>query len=95
MFDISKAAVNKVKEELREMDVDTENPLIRVYVAIGWGGPRIELALEESTNPRDTVVEVDGVTFLVDENQMAYFRNKQLDYTKNLFGLGEFYLTRL
>lgn len=35
MFDISKAAVNKVKEELREMDVDTENPLIRVYVAIG------------------------------------------------------------
>ncbi|HLS34710.1 MAG TPA: hypothetical protein VK061_00565 [Bacillota bacterium] len=51
--------------------------------------------MEESSNPNDTVTEVDGVKFLVDKSQSSYFNNVKLDYTKNLFGLGEFQIVNV
>jgi Fe-S cluster assembly iron-binding protein IscA len=35
-------------------------------------------------------VEVEGIKFLYDENQAPYFSKAKVDYTKNLFGTGEF-----
>jgi len=48
------------------------------------------LALEESSNPNDTITEVDGIKFIVDSNQSSYFQNAKLDYIKGMFGMGEF-----
>jgi len=48
------------------------------------------LALEESTNDDDIVIEVEGITFLVEPNQSRYFDNVELSYRKGIFGSGEF-----
>lgn len=95
MLQVTKSAVDKIKEELEDMGVEADKPFIRVYMALGWGGPRVQLALEESANSNDSVTEVDGINFLVDANQSAYFNNTKLDYTKNLFGFGEFHIINL
>lgn len=93
MLQVTQAAIDKIREELQ--NVETENPYIRVYMAAGWGGPRLQLALVESTKQNDKVTEVDGMKFIVDSNQSPYFDNVKLDYTKNFFGLGEFKLLKV
>lgn len=35
MLQVTKSAVDKIKEELEEMDVESDNPFIRVYMSIG------------------------------------------------------------
>jgi len=35
MLQVTDAAMKQIKEELDEMDVDTSNPLIRLYMALG------------------------------------------------------------
>lgn len=35
MLQVTDAAMKQIKEELDEMDVDTSNPFIRVYMALG------------------------------------------------------------
>ncbi|WP_269844942.1 hypothetical protein [Lottiidibacillus patelloidae] len=35
-------------------------------------------------------MEVEGIKFLYDEKQSPYFSKAKVDYTKNLFGSGEF-----
>ncbi len=55
-------------------------------------GPRLQLALVESTNPNDSVTEVDGIKFAVDKGQATYFENSKLDFVKSVFGFGEYKL---
>lgn len=95
MIKVTQAAIKQIKEELKEIATDVKEPYIRLYMALGWGGPRLQLALEESTHEKDKVTEVDGVKFVIDENQAPYFNNVKLDYTKGMFGMGEYKLIRL
>jgi len=53
------------------------------------------LALEESTNPNDEVTEVEGIKFLVDKSQSAYFEDVKLDYAQGAFGFGEYKLLKV
>lgn len=92
MIKVTHTAVERIKEELQEIATDVETPYIRLHMGLGWGGPRLQLALEESSNPSDTVTEVEGIKFLVDSNQSSYFENVKLDFTKNMFGFGEYKL---
>jgi len=95
MVNVSKEAVNKIKEELQaiqEKDPSVKNPYIRLYLTYGWGGPRLQLALAESTNEDDRVTEIDGIKFIIHANQQQYFENVTVDYVRNIFGLGEFTL---
>ncbi|WP_191126322.1 hypothetical protein [Cerasibacillus terrae] len=50
------------------------------------------MALVESTNPNDSVTEVDGIKFAVDKGQATYFENSKLDFVKSVFGFGEYKL---
>ena len=52
----------------------------------------MNLTLEESANENDMATEIEGVTFLVDENQAPYCNRVKLDYRKNMIGMGEFRL---
>lgn len=95
MVNVSKDAVNKIKEELesiKQEDPSIKDPYIRLYMTYGWGGPRLQLALAESTNQDDKVTEIDGIKFIIHANQQKYFANVTVDYVQNIFGLGEFTL---
>lgn len=92
MFKVTDKAVEKVKKEIEGMAADVKEPFIRLFMSVGWGGPTLQLALEESTNSKeDTVTEVDGVKFVVHSSQSYYFDNVKLDYQKGMFG-GEYKL---
>jgi len=95
MLQVTASAIEQIREQLEELEEESPNPFIRLYMSLGWGGPRLQLALEESANSNDAVTEVDGINFLVDSNQSSYFDNVKLDYTKNLFGLGEFHILNM
>jgi Fe-S cluster assembly iron-binding protein IscA len=64
--------------------------MIRLAMSIGWGGPQLYLTLEESASENDEITEIDGIQFLVNERNQVYFANTKIDYTKNLFGGGQF-----
>ncbi|HJV16762.1 MAG TPA: hypothetical protein VJ546_05145 [Bacillales bacterium] len=48
------------------------------------------MALEESASENDNVIEQDGIQFLVRDRDQVYFTNAKIDYTKSLFGGGQF-----
>lgn len=95
MIQVTEAAIQQIKEELKGLQTNIEDPYIRLHMGLGWGGPRLQLALEESSQPQDEMMEVDGIKFLVHANHLPYFNNVKLDYTKNLFGLGEYTLLKV
>lgn len=88
LLKVSDLAVEKIKEELEGISPDVKEPFIRLYMSVGWGGPSLQLALDESTNSEDTVTEVDGVKFVIHSSQSYYFDNVQLDYKEGMFGGG-------
>lgn len=96
MINVSEGAIKQIKDELANMkteDASIQDPYIRLYMTYGWGGPRLQLALAESANEDDHVTEVDGIKFVIHQNQEQYFSNNvTLDFVRNMFGMGEFTL---
>ena len=45
----------------------SEIPLIRVYLAAGWGGPQLGLALDEQKET-DEVINSNGYTFIMEKS---------------------------
>lgn len=45
MLKVTQAAIDKVKEELQDMDEDVETSYIRLFMSPGWGGSQLKLAL--------------------------------------------------
>lgn len=89
MLQVSQEAIEVIKEELS----DVEEPYVRVAMTPGWGGARLDLALEESAKPDDEVVEVDGLKILIHSHQTSFFENAKLDFVENSFGHKEFKIT--
>ena len=48
---------------------------------------KLKLTLEESTQPNDTEIIMDGMQFIIDKGQCHYFSNKQLDFILDRTGL--------
>ena len=91
MLKVTDNTVAQIKKELEGMPSDVKAPFIRLYMSVGWGGPSLQLALEESTNDDDTVTESGGVKFVVHSSQSYYFDDVTLDYKQGMFG-GEYTL---
>lgn len=91
MIKITDAAISKIKQEVK----DVKKSFIRLAMGIGWGGPQLRLALEESALENDEIIEQDGISFLVHETSKPYFNNVKIDYTKTLLGGGQFIVLKL
>jgi len=55
-------------------------PSIRVYLAPGWGGPQLNLALDEQRE-NDEVFVFDNYTFLIDKNLLQSVAPVEIDGT--------------
>lgn len=72
----------KANEELEKLmkSKDEKKPL-RIHVAsYGWAGPSFGLALDEQKEG-DSVTEVDGYTFVVEEDLLDVFSGFTIDYS--------------
>lgn len=95
LIKVTHAALKQIREELQDIAPDVKDPFIRLYMGMGWGGPRLQLALEESSHPNDQVTEIEGIKFIIASNQTPYFQDTKLDYIKGVFGMGEFKILRV
>jgi iron-sulfur cluster assembly protein len=63
MLEVTKVAI----DELTEYFKNKERKPIRIFLnSGGWGGPRLAMVLDEPKDT-DTVFDIDGFTFIVDE----------------------------
>lgn len=94
MIQVTHAAIMKAEELLGKHQDPMKASYIRLHMGIGWGGPRLELTLEESAAPSDHIFEVKGMKFIIAENKKAYFSDTKLDYVRGFFG-DEFKILRM
>lgn len=88
MITISKLAAEKFKE----MALKAKNPevtMLRVsFGGYGWGGPRLQLTLDELKNENDVVIESEGVTIVHDADLGVYLDNTIIDYSNGWLNRG-------
>lgn len=94
MVQVTDAAIAELKNQLDALKVKQDEALIRLYMVAGWGGPQLQLALEESAIESDTKIEQGGLTFLINERDKHFFDGISIDFKKTWFGTGQFVLVR-
>lgn len=92
MLKVTSQAISQIKKEIEPYIKDGKEQFVRLYMSVGWGGPQLQLALEESADANDQIVEVDDVKLLIAKRDAPYFEDRKLDYTKSFLGLGQFRL---
>ena len=87
MIQVTPSAVQQLRS-LLEDHADAQDKGLRVQIAKGGcSGLQYEMALDQRRDT-DTVVEQDGVQFLVDPESAAYLDGATLDFRDGLTGVG-------
>lgn len=82
---ITDNAAKKVRSLIEEEG--NANLKLRVFISGGGcSGFQYGFTFDENVNDADTVMEKDGVTFLVDPMSYQYLVGSELDYTEGLQG---------
>lgn len=85
-LNVTNTAIEQIKSIMEKKDAFDKK--IRLYVSgYGWGGPSYGIALDEQHN-EDKTQDIDGITFLVDENLVDQVDAFNVDYTKDWTGKG-------
>lgn len=84
-FTFTDAAVAKVKDLIAEEN--NPNLMLRTFVSGGGcSGFQYGFTFDETINEDDTVVEKDGVKFLIDSMSYQYLVGSEINYTEDLTG---------
>jgi len=87
MIHVTPSAVQQLQSLLKDRPAD-EGKGLRVQIAKGGcSGLQYEMSLD-SQKAGDSIVEKDGVEFLVDNESADYLRGATLDYRDGLTGTG-------
>jgi iron-sulfur cluster insertion protein len=82
---VTEAAAAKVKQLVSEEDNAALN--LRVYVTGGGcAGFSYGFRFDDNVNDSDTVIEKDGVKFVIDSISFPYLAGSQVDYSEGLQG---------
>jgi iron-sulfur cluster assembly protein len=86
MIKVTENAVQQLRSLLQKQGGAEKG--LRVQIAKGGcSGLQYEMSLDEK-KPGDTVVECEGVQFLVDSESVPYLRDATLDFHDGLTGTG-------
>jgi len=87
---ITDSAKRKIIEATK--DTDFKQPALRlVFSGIGWGGPRLGLALDESDNTKDTIVVANEIPVIYDSDIARFMdadRTITIDFVETPYGAG-------
>lgn len=84
MIKVEEQAASYLQEVLKENEAKY---LRLLFQGFGWGGPNLGIALEESILESDHVEQVDGLTFLINERDMPYFKEgATIRFVQSFFG---------
>ena len=83
-MEVTTLAIEKLKENMEEQG---EVGSLRVIaMPAETGGVQYMLTLEKETQPDDTVLELDGLSFLMDSDSAPFLEEATIDYVENLGG---------
>ena len=88
---ITDVAATKFKEILTEKKSSIDTMLRVSFGGFGWGGPKLQLTLDELKNDDDVLVESQGVKVVYASFIEGYINNSEIDYANNFFNKG-FYI---
>ena len=79
---------DKASKELLAVLKDQESKKIRLFIqGVGWGGPRLGLALDELKEMDETVL-TNGIEIIFDRNEKDYLDNSVIDFEDSFMGSG-------
>jgi iron-sulfur cluster assembly accessory protein len=85
MLQVTPLAVDKLKEVL-EQQGDGDSSLRVIAMPAETGGLQYMLTTEKETQPDDTVLNMDGLNFLVDSDSAPFLEDATIDYVEQLGG---------
>ena len=84
-MEITTLAIEKLKEVLEEQD-QKDGSLRVVAMPAESGGLQYMLTMEKESQSDDTVLDVEGVKFLMDNDSAPFLEEATIDYVENLGG---------
>ena len=83
-MEVTTLALEKLKET---MDEQGEQGSLRVIaMPAETGGVQYMLTMEKESQPDDTILELDGLSFLMDSDSAPFLEEATIDYVENLGG---------
>lgn len=95
MFNLTDRAYKALKNVLDKEQNTDESLYIRLSMGIGWGGPKLQLSLEEQPITDDRTYTFDELKVLIHEKDFVYFDHTKLDYVTDLLGSNQYKLIRV
>ena len=83
-MDITSMAIEKLKEVMVEQGED--GSLRVVAIPAETGGLQYMLTMEKESQADDTVLDVEGVKFLMDSDSAPFLEGATIDYVENFGG---------
>ena len=84
-MEITSVAIEKLKEVMDDQG-EQDGSLRVIAMPAEAGGLQYMLTMEKETQPDDTVMNVDGVKFLLDFDSAPFLEEATIDYVENLGG---------
>ena len=84
-MEITALAIERLKEVMDEQG-ETDGSLRVIAMPAEAGGLQYMLTMEKESQPDDTVMNVDGVKFLLDSDSAPFLEEAIIDYVENFGG---------
>jgi iron-sulfur cluster insertion protein len=84
-MNVTSFAIEKLKDVI-EQDGDAGSALRVVAMPAEQGGLQYMLTMEKESQPDDTVLQVDGMEFLMDSDSAPFLEEATIDYVEQLGG---------
>lgn len=90
---ITDRALDKIREIIRQEDVDVASSLLRVAVVPGGcSGLTYDLGWDTTLQPEDRVTTFGDIRVVLDKKSYLYINGTELDFTDGLEGKGFHFL---
>ena len=87
MLEVTSPALVKVKEVIEEQG--EEGSALRIIAVPGeHGGVQYMMAMEKESQEEDTILDLDGVRFLMDTDSAPFLEEATIDYVEDLTRVG-------
>ena len=84
-MEVSALAVEKLKEVMEEQG-EQEQSLRVIAMPAEAGGVQYMLTVEKESQPDDTVLDLEGLSFLMDSDSAPFLEEATIDYIENFGG---------
>ena len=83
-MEVTTLAIEKLKEVLEQEQ--EANSSLRVIAMPSGGGLQYMLTMEKETQPDDTVLSLEGLSFLMDSDSAPFLEEATIDYVEEFGG---------